>query len=212
MCQLRLTLWLFSAGGHSGKPLIHAIYLQWVHSVTTDSPTPPLWRTHWRSLAVCFAVSFGIAGIGNLLTDLGPWYYQLKHPEWKPPDAAFGAIWSSIFTLCAVSAWLAWHQAPTLARRSKVVGLYLYNGALNILWSFLYFHLHRPDWAMWEWLFLWLSIIWLIQGLWRESRVASLLVLPYLIWVSAAGVLNHDTIILNGPFVQALPWFIPVST
>ena len=172
----------------------------------------PHWRRHWRSLALCFAISFGIAGIGNALTDLGPWYYQLKHPEWKPPDPAFGAIWSSIFTLCAISAWLAWHQAPTLARRSKVVGLYLYNGALNILWSYLYFHMHRPDLAMWEWLFLWLSIIWLIQGLWRESRWASMLVVPYLIWVSAAGVLNHDTIILNGPFVQALPWFIPVST
>ena len=65
---------------------------------------------------------------------------------------------------------------------------------------------------MWEWLFLWLSIIWLIQGLWRESRWASVLVVPYLLWVSAAGVLNHDTVILNGPFVQALAWFIPVST
>jgi tryptophan-rich sensory protein len=65
---------------------------------------------------------------------------------------------------------------------------------------------------MWELLPLWLSVLWLVQGLWRESRLASLLVLPYLIWVSAAGVLNHDTIILNGPFVQALQRFIPAST
>ena len=101
---------------------------------TLDSPS---WRTHWRSLALCFVISFGIAGIGNALTALGPWYYQLKHPAWKPPDAAFGAIWTLIFTLCAVSAWLAWHKAPSSARRAKVVGLYLYNGALNIFWSFV---------------------------------------------------------------------------
>ena len=167
---------------------------------------------HWRSLVLCFAISFGIAGVGNLLTELGPWYFQLKQPPWKPPDAAFGAIWSVIFSLCAISAWVAWHAAPTSGRRAKVVGLYLYNGALNILWSFFYFHLHRPDWAMWEWFPLWLSVLWLVQGLWRESRLASLLVLPYLIWVSAAGVLNHDTITLNGPFVQNLQRLIPAST
>jgi benzodiazapine receptor len=181
------------------------------NSSLPPSPKPQL-RLHWRSLALCFAISFGIAGIGNALTELGPWYFQLKHPPWKPPDVAFGAIWTTIFCLCAVSAWLAWHAAPTSGRRAKVVGLYLYNGALNIFWSFLYFHLHRPDWAMWEWFLLWLSVLWLVQGLWRESRLASLLVLPYLIWVSAAGVLNHDTIILNGPFVQALQGFIPAST
>jgi len=179
--------------------------------LSTPSARPGL-RLHWRSLVLCFVISFGIAGIGNALTELGPWYFQLKHPPWKPPDPAFGAIWTVIFCLCAVSAWLAWHAAPTSGRRAKVVGLYLYNGSLNIFWSFLYFHLHRPDWAMWELLPLWLSVLWLVQGLWRESRWASVLVLPYLIWVSAAGVLNHDTIILNGPFVQALQQLIPVST
>jgi tryptophan-rich sensory protein len=65
---------------------------------------------------------------------------------------------------------------------------------------------------MWEWFPLWLSVLWLVQGLWHESRLASLLVLPYLIWVSAAGVLNHDTITLNGPFAQTLQHFIPAST
>lgn len=179
------------------------------------SPPPlarPQLRLHWRSLVICFAISFGIAGIGGALTELGPWYYQLKQPPWKPPDAAFGAIWTTIFSLCSVSAWLAWNASPTSGRRRKVLLLFIFSGALNIFWSFLYFYLQRPDWAMWELFPLWLSVLWLVLGLWRESRLASLLVLPYLIWVSIAGVLNYNTIILNGPFVQALQRFILAST
>lgn len=172
----------------------------------------PLLRLHWRSLLLCFAISFGIAGIGNALTELGPWYFQLKHPPWKPPDAAFGIIWTTIFSLCAISAWLAWHAAPTSGQRGKVLFLFLFNGALNICWSVLYFQMHRPDWSLWELFALWLSVLWLVQGLWRESRLASLLVLPYLVWVSIAGVLNYETILLNGPFVRALHQLIPVST
>jgi hypothetical protein len=55
---------------------------------------------HWPSLFVAIAISFGVAGLGGALTDLGPWYQQLVKPDWKPPDAAFGVIWSTIFTVC----------------------------------------------------------------------------------------------------------------
>lgn len=153
-----------------------------------------------KTLGLALVLSYGTAGMGGALTELGPWYYALRHPDWKPPDAAFGVIWSTIFTLCAVSGTLAWRAASTPALRQRVLLLFGSNAVLNVLWSLLYFKLHRPDWALVEVLFLWLSIAALIVGLWRISRWASALLLPYLVWVSIATALNWTTVQLNGPF------------
>ena len=153
-----------------------------------------------RTLLLAFVLSYGTAGIGAALTELGPWYFALRHPPWKPPDAAFGVIWSTIFTLCAISAWLAWQAADTLALRRRVLCLFGVNAFLNVLWSALYFKLQRPDWALFEVVFLWLSILALVMGLWRLSRWASLLLVTYWVWVSIAAVLNVQTVMLNGPF------------
>lgn len=153
-----------------------------------------------RTLLLAFVLSYATAGIGAALTELGPWYFALKHPPWKPPDAAFGVIWSTIFTLCATSGWLAWQAADTAALRRRVAVLFGVNALLNMLWSALYFKLQRPDWALFEVVFLWLSIVGLIVGLWRLSRWASLLLVTYWLWVSIAAVLNLQTVMLNGPF------------
>jgi benzodiazapine receptor len=153
-----------------------------------------------KTLGLALVLSYGTAGIGGALTELGPWYFALRHPEWKPPDAAFGVIWSTIFTLCAISGALAWQAAGSRALRQRVAMLFGTNALLNILWSALYFKLHRPDWALIEVVFLWLSIAALIAGLWRLSRWASALLLPYLVWVSIATALNLATVQLNGPF------------
>lgn len=154
----------------------------------------------WHQLGIALVVSYATAGAGRVLTDLGPWYYALRQPDWKPPDVAFGIIWSLIFTLSAVSAAWAWSRTSTRAEKTRVLALYLCNAALNIAWSGLYFSLRRPDWAMMEWVLLWLSVLSLIVGTWRLSRPAALLNLPYLAWVTAAGALNWATIRLNGPF------------
>lgn len=157
-------------------------------------------KTSLIHLLVAFVLSYATAGIGAALTELGPWYFALRHPSWKPPDAAFGVIWSTIFTLCAISAWLAWQAADTPALRRRVAWLFGINALLNIVWSALYFKLQRPDWALFEVVFLWLSILVLMVGLWRLSRWASWLLVPYAVWVAVAALLNLQTVGLNGPF------------
>ena len=158
---------------------------------------PPL----WPGLFMALGLSYLTAGIGGALTDLGPWYQALKQPEWKPADLWFGPIWTTIFTLAAISVWLAWHEAKWPAQQRRVVALFVVNAVCNVGWSALFFALKRPDWAMWEWGVLWLSVASLLVGLWPISKTSALLNAPYLTWVTIAGALNWANIELNGPFV-----------
>ena len=161
-----------------------------------QGPRPPL----WPGLPIAFALSLGVASVGASLTDIGPWYLALRQPDWKPPDIAFGPIWTTIFTLYAVSAWLAWYAAVNRAERRVLLTVFAVNAVCNVLWSYLYFFLQRPDWALLEWVALWLSVLAVVVVLRRIRPAAGWMNLPYLIWVSAAGYLNLATVQLNGPF------------
>lgn len=140
-----------------------------------------------------------VAVMGATITDIGPWYRSLAQPGWAPPDAAYGVGWTVIFACAALSGvngWLAmrWNE------REWLLGLFALNGFLNILWSLLFFKLHRPDWAMVEVILLWVSILGLIVFIWRRSIAGAILLLPYLMWVTFAGYLNMTIVRLNGPF------------
>jgi tryptophan-rich sensory protein len=141
-----------------------------------------------------------VAGVGATVTDLGPWYQNLRQPSWRLPDAAFGPIWTVIFSLAALSASYAWRDTRDPGRRQTLVGLFAFNGFLNVLWSLIFFQLRRPDWALVEVGALWLSVLVLIVATGRTSRTASLLLVPYLVWITTAAALNFEVVRLNGPF------------
>jgi len=153
-----------------------------------------------KPILIAAAAALAVAGLGGLMTDLGPWYQQLVQPPWKPPDWLFGPAWTAIFALAAMAGVIAWRRAPRRVDQEWMLALFALNGFLNVLWSLLFFRLHRPDWALFEVLLLWLSILLLIGVLARYARTASLLLLPYLAWVAFAGFLNLATVRLNGPF------------
>jgi len=143
-----------------------------------------------------------VAILGGLATDLGSWYQALKEPFWKPPDVAFGPIWSTIFILSGV-AWVgAKHLTTDALILRRLTILFWLNGLLNILWSILYFRLQRPDWSLYESVFLWLSVLAILLTIRKISSKYSLYLLPYLIWVTIAIVLNSDIVRLNGPFAH----------
>ena len=154
------------------------------------------------TLQIIVAAAWGIvvAGLGAFLTELSPWYNTLRKPTWQPPDWLFGPAWTLILGLASVSALLAWRAAPDRASRVLVVALFVFNGVANLGWSPLFFKLRRPDWALWEVPLLWLSILLPIVLLAPISRTASLLLLPYLAWVSFAAFLNLTIVRLNAPF------------
>lgn len=154
----------------------------------------------WRPALTAAAAALAIGSVGAWVTNLGLWYYSLRMPEWKPPDWLFGPAWTLIFGLAALSALLAWRGAPDHAARTRIIWLFMLNAALNILWSVLFFRLQRPDWALVEVVFLWLSIALLIMSLGTYSRAASWLLVPYLAWVTFAALLNLAVVRLNYPF------------
>lgn len=148
-------------------------------------------------LLIALAGAFLVAGIGGALTDTGPWFRALNKPAWQPPDIVFGPVWTTLYALIASSAALAWCDARSSGERMTLVGLFVLNGVLNACWSLLFFHLQRPVWALAEIAILWLATAVLIAVLWRFSRRASLLLVPYLAWISFASALNSEIVRFN---------------
>ncbi len=153
-----------------------------------------------RAVAYAAAVAVGVAVLGGLATDLGPWYRSLAKPAFQPPDWLFGPAWTLIYACAAAAAAEAWLRAPDPLRRREVVELFLLNGGLNLLWSILFFRFRRPDWALLEVGALWLSILVLLLVVRGFSRPSAWLLLPYLAWVGFAAVLNLAVVHLNAPF------------
>jgi translocator protein len=138
--------------------------------------------------------------VGGSITVLDSWYYSLKQPDWAPPDYMFGIIWTAIFAMIAVAGVLAWEKAPTRRESEISLGLFALNGFLNLGWSFLFFRMERPDIAFYELIALWLSILVLIVFCGRFSKWSAALLVPYIVWVTIAGLLNYQVVQLNGPF------------
>jgi translocator protein len=141
-----------------------------------------------------FSVFLAVAG--GLLTRLTPWYYALRQPTWKPPDWAFGPIWTVILALVAVAIAFAW-QASAAGHRQAMLWALVANAFFHIGWSGVFFMLQKPKLAFVELLFFWVSILCLILVLGSLSRMAGLLLLPYLLWVTIAGALNFQIVRLN---------------
>ncbi|WP_375398629.1 TspO/MBR family protein [uncultured Sphingomonas sp.] len=154
----------------------------------------------WTPIIIAAGVAVFLGGFGGLMTPIGPWYRELRKPSLQPPDWLFGPAWTIILGLAAWSAVIAWNAAPDAAARTDVVILFTTNAVCHALWSPLFFRARRPDWALVEVVFLWASLVALVVGLWPIAHQASLLIVPYLLWVSFAAWLNSAIVRLNRPF------------
>jgi tryptophan-rich sensory protein len=166
-------------------------------------PGAPSLRSNGSSVVPALWAGAGallLALAGMLATDLGPWYQALRQPAWKPSDLWFGPVWSTLYTLAATAAVLVWRRSPARSDRRRFLAAWVLNGSLNVLWSALFFRARRPDWALAEVLLLALSIVLLMVLAGRASGMAVWLLLPYLLWVGFAAVLNLAVVQLNAPF------------
>jgi tryptophan-rich sensory protein len=154
----------------------------------------------WIEIGVT-AFSITLVGLaGGILTEVGPWYENLRFPRYRPPNWVFGPAWTLIFLSVGTSGIIAWEHAPNATMREILILLLVVNALFNVAWSALFFKLRRPDWALIEVAGLWLSILALVIFIGSFSSLGGAFMLPYLFWVSFASFLNLRVVQLNAPF------------
>jgi benzodiazapine receptor len=149
-------------------------------------------------LIALLAASLGVGALGALATaqSVGTWYQTLAKPSFNPPDRVFGPVWTALYVLMAIAAWLVWRRAGWREAR-PALALFALQLALNLAWSFLFFGARWIGGALVEIVLLWLAIAATIAAFRRHSAWAAWLMLPYLAWVSFASLLNWSLWRLN---------------
>jgi tryptophan-rich sensory protein len=164
--------------------------------VTTGRETGVHGGKAWLVLLGLLALCFGVAGIAGRVTagSVATWYPTLAKPWFTPPGWLFGPVWGVLYAMMALAAWLVWRQ---VGWRNPALGLFFVQLALNLAWSLLFFGLQLIGAALAEILLLLALIAATTSAFWRIDRRAGLLLVPYLLWVGYASLLNGAIWLLN---------------
>jgi len=151
----------------------------------------------WLVLLLFFAICLGAGAVGSFFTSEGmrDWYPRLRKPTGTPPSWVFGPLWTILYVLMAISAWLVWREYGRGARFA--LAIFLAQLALNVAWSGIFFGSRMPAMALVEIVILWLAIAFNIFVFHLLLPIAALLLTPYLLWVTYAGYLNFRLWRLN---------------
>ncbi len=156
----------------------------------------------WPRLIVSILVCLSAGGLGSIPTAraLKEWYPSLEKPSFNPPNGIFGPVWTTLYLLMGIAAYLVSEEgddkrSAEMVRRAE--SLFAVQLGLNTVWSFLFFGLRSPLAALIELAALWAAIVMTIRSFARISRPAALLLIPYLAWTSFAAVLNASIWWLN---------------
>ena len=149
----------------------------------------------WLVLAGLVAVCLAVGGLGGWVTSpaVAEWYPTLVKPTWSPPSWLFGPVWTALYIMMAIAAWLVWKAGNAKA----ALGLFALQLAFNCAWSFLFFGARSPALALVDIALMWLAILATIFAFQSKSTTAALLMAPYLVWVSFAAALNAAIWALN---------------
>jgi tryptophan-rich sensory protein len=141
--------------------------------------------------------SYLAAAVGAIASiRAGAFYAQLARPDWAPPAEVFGPVWTVLYALMAIAAWLVWRVAGFRAARTPLV-LFLVQLVVNASWSWLFFAWHLGGAALADILLLWVLVVATLVAFWRVRPLAAALLVPYLLWISFAMALNWSVWQLN---------------
>lgn len=138
-----------------------------------------------------------ISLIGQQATNSqGAWFTSLTKPSWNPPNWLFAPVWTTIYLLLIISASIIWHCAKVY-ERGPLMRLYAINAVFNLAWSFCFFQAESTALGLADIILVWVTVLMLVIKTWPVSRAASLMLMPYLLWVTFATALNYSIMRLN---------------
>ena len=138
-------------------------------------------------------------GVGSLFTmsAIPAWYVTLAKPVLNPPSWIFGPVWTTLYLLMGVAAFLVWNKGSDRKDVRKALYVFLLQLVLNAAWSIIFFGLHSPLWAFVDIIAMWLAVVWTMTLFYKISKPAMWLLVPYILWVSFAAYLNYSIWMLN---------------
>ena len=157
-------------------------------------------KLDWKKLIICIILCELFGSIGSIFTmpAIGSWYATLVKPEWTPPNWLFGPVWITLFALMGIALYIVW-QKSSKKNQKTAISVFGIQFGLNIVWSLLFFGLKNPLAGFVEIIMLWIAILINIIVFYRIDKRAGYVLIPYLVWVTIASVLNYSVWMLNAP-------------
>ncbi len=154
---------------------------------------------NYRRLVISLIMPQLAGVIGSFFTApaIPAWYSTLTKPNFSPPNWLFAPVWLSLYLLMGISAYLIWQKTAEQEKAKSALKLFWSHLIFNALWSIIFFGLQNPGLAFLNIIILWILIVILIVKFWKISSWAAYLLIPYLIWVSFASILNYYIWYLN---------------
>jgi translocator protein len=145
------------------------------------------------------AIPLAMGAIGAWFTSqyVKTWYVTLNKPSFNPPNWVFAPVWTTLFILMGIAAYLVWLKRKEVQYFTRTVAIYLIQLVLNVMWSFLFFYAHEIGIALFEIIALLLAIIINAMVFYKIDKTAGLLFIPYILWVGFATILTYSIFSLN---------------
>lgn len=148
---------------------------------------------------VNIAITLAVGAIGSYFTlhSVNTWYRTIAKPSFNPPDAVFGPVWTTLYILIGISAYLVWQKRAQIEHFPRTIAIYFIQLILNLMWSFIFFYAHQIGVALVEIVFLLVFVIINALVFYKIDKTAGLLFIPYILWVSFASFLTYSIFQLN---------------
>ncbi len=147
---------------------------------------------------LCIIICVTLGSVSGILSGSGmtDWYQNLNKPFFQPPSWVFGPAWTILYTLMGIAIARIWHQ-PDSSLKSRAIRIFISQFVLNLIWTPIFFALKQPLIALIIIIMLWILILLTIRSFKKVNPLSAILLIPYILWVSFATILNGSIVYLN---------------